>query len=481
MSIDGINSQAAVIWGVNVLQPTPQVGANPLTSLFQLEIQGSFGAAVPHETYDQQLFFGRFGADSHLVIKKAQKGLDGTTQLAEQEIKALGIMRHCEQFQTLVHAAHTPTDYFLAMMNCGNNLNDVFAFDVHPMPAIIPQLCDDLLSALNYMRENNIMHRDISCKNTFLMNRNDQYRIKIGGMKHAILGPLPYITRRSADIPLDRLEWTYYNYGSDTYSSMTELFLMGCIMNCLTNNCRICSNDRRRENDGSLEDIGNPENATTDNVSGYSWQRRAAVQLTRTIMSARVHRAPRTSYFTVDEMKKHFLFWSLRKIFQFVITCYDYLDGLRATARYMRFNALRNSLNQEHEHLFLNEWTGGWLARIELFELQLKISNNFNAINIGYNVFSLMTVIRNRAAHHHEDSEDIRIFFSALPEAYIQQWFYMFPGLLPHLVRWVLRENLHKDVPSIREYFSPDSDDWNNFCRDATVDGYPIIPLRPLP
>lgn len=419
----------------------------PITSVWRIELGNSYGSSVQHETYN--LFKGSFGPYENLVVKEAQKNGAGVNELAENEFKVLAKVRKCEHFQQLVHVGESPTSFFIALENCGKNLTHVLGIQYRISPKQLPSLYRQLLEGFFFLHNTGILHRDIDFGNLFFHARKNP-SFKIGGLKHAVLDDgNDFQNRRKADIPLGRLKWRYHGYGANNYSIREENFLIGCVMNSVSN-FQVLADNTMVERASVL-------------IDGDSYHERSAINLNQVLMSADAG----AGSFGFPATQHHYLMWTSSKNYQFIITCYDYLEGLRARCVtgsqasqdecQRALQRLKDSLEDDHGHLYENTWQFGWLHCVSNRFLKTLLRGKVT----NFSVFSLLATIRSRGAHHFEDIDEIQHFFRALPEEYIQAWLVMFPGLISHMVRWVIKNNLHNEVLSFGNFFPGDSAFWD--------------------
>lgn len=310
--------------------------------------------------------------------------------------------------------------------------------------------------------------------------------LKLSGLKYAMEEASDPATA-ATDIPIERLDWTYHNYGADAYSKKTEVFLIACGMNSVNNRSYLSNNNIARRAAGPLRPLQAPEPLETASIRVQgSWQERATHQLNLVLMSAQMSDV-NTPDIPISTIKNHFLFWNLDKQHRFVISCYDYLDGISHAAvdrrkspvnqamLQLQFDQLKTSLNLDHEALFEAAWPRGWFHRVSHGALRMRLMNNQS---FQPTVYHLVATIRCREPHYHEGFQEIQAFFGASPDQYITEWLNMFPGLIPHLVRWILRNGLQQTVPTFGEYFLGEPEFWG-MVADTSLVGFPIAQTWP--
>ena len=440
---DALNEAANGIVNVAV-----SIATEPIISEFGLILGNEYGDQnLRHETYIFK--FGSFGWNEKLLVKIAKKDAEGDNKLARNEFEMLSLLNREANVERLVYVGSTKTDYYIAVFRAGYNLTECFKKKLPIFePGLLATYYKQMLEGLDALHKYGICHRDISFANVYV---SGSQKVCFGGLKHATRGGETEIS--SADIPLDRLVWTYHDYGAGKYGYKTELFLVACVMNSIVNrNFHSC-------NYLNLENAANGIYTAEEALAVYceSWQQRSAIILNKVLMS-KIISHEKTLLLDSSILQEFYLFWDLSKSFNFVITCYDYLDGYRSKSLRARtlvaqehyrklVGRLKRSLNCGSQHLFPEE---GWLRCIRNIHLISILENP------GFRdgtVYSLLQTIRNRAAHHYEDIPEVQDFFKALPEEYIAAWLEMFPSLVAHLARWVLRNNLQFDHGSFARYF----------------------------
>lgn len=127
------------------------------------------------------------------------------------------------------------------------------------------------------------------------------------------------------------------------------------------------------------------------------------------------------------------------------------------------YNSRRTSLDNERDHLFLlgrgRGWQFGWIHCVANDYVRNWIIDD-GKVN-GSSVQQLLNTFRNRGAHHWGDDTDIWAFFVSLPEEYTRSWLTMFPGLLAHMVRWAVQNELRSE-PTFSNYMSGSEAFWRH-------------------
>ena len=428
--------------------------APALVPLNSLNVGVPENDGIQRETFE--LFQGSFGYHNNLLVKRSKK----PNVYAMNEADMMLRLDREENVVHMVTSAQTDEHLFIAVIRSGMNLRQMFQgnlFQIPQIPAIsLPKVILQLFKALESMAKYGIRHRDISLDNIY-MDLNS--KVTLSGFKYGRLNTHP---KASYDIPLTRLVWTYPFSGQKRYTANTEVFLMGCVSNCLVNR-RVLSynNDLRAQN--AINAGGRPvpllqraRRQDMQAIEATSWQERCAIMFNRLVTSERIQRMALAELST-ENLSHHYLFWDLRKTYEFVLTCYNYLEGYANQVQKIKDDGVRVlmqneydnfliALEQDRGHLFNDQ--RGWLGCIENPPLRNMLRGR------PQTVYSLIQTIRHRGTHHFEDWESVRRFFQAVPEEYIAQWLRMFPSLVPHLVRWTLSRGFDLQEESFRKYFA---------------------------
>lgn len=383
-------------------------------------------APAKHDTY--RLHKGSFGPFKEIIVKEAPK----ENIEAKNEVYMLTRVDTHPNFQQLRSVGQTETSLYVAVDECGKSLKHLLNIKQVALENF-PLIYKQLLDGFQFLKKIGVLHRDVSCKNIYLAD-SAPTRLKIGGLKHAVNLANDNSESRRADIPFERLAYRYPDYGSNGYNWKTELFLVGCVMNSMLN--------------GKIE-VGTDKVEPTAPPQRHSnYLARCVLHLNKVIMSDELQQVDAHCHMLLTN---HFLFWDLMKTYMFVCTCYDYLDGLRVKsergemedrqAASDRLQELKASLEQDTSHLFRSTWQHKWLHRVSSPQVRRFLRQRSEDFST---VYSIIATLRCRGMYHYEDQDDVRAFFGAFPEKYMQNWLQMFPGLLSHMVRWTLDNELRQ-------------------------------------
>lgn len=414
-----------------------------------------------HETY--RLYNGTYGPYNNVIIKEANKN----DALARDELNALSSFTGIANFQQIRGSGISSTKIFLVVEKCGESLSSIFDRFHHINQGHLPFLYSELIKSIKYVHDAGFVHRDLNCDNVYLLLNNAEPKVTIGGLKHAKDAAGSRVSIPGCtDLPLHRLKYRYHGYGNALYSWRTEYFLVACIMNALLNSRDLTSQD------------GNVVVPTLPLRIEMTYIGYHVLHLNKVMMSAEFQ----TLRTVETPIKGHHLFWEPGKTYFFICSCYDILEGLRVKShrgapgdRYAAqrdLARLKNSLEVDHAHLFSDNWPQQWgnlISSAQVFNFLANQRVSFKT------VFSIIATFRNRGAHHYEDQDDVRNFFGALPDQYLQKWLEMLPGLINHLVRWVLVNNLHISVQLTSYFEQPLSGFWQ-LVRETPLNDY--IPLH---
>lgn len=414
-----------------------------------------------HQTYS--LYEGNYGPFRNVLIKEAVRGCEAV----EKELAALAVVAGKQNFQQIRGSGVSNDKAYIVVDKCGEPVSSFFRAIRAVPQEILPIIYRALIEAIDTLTIAGFVHRDLSCDNIYLSSLNMNTKVTVGGLKHALSneGSRLSLNRRS-DIPVNRLVYRYRGYGHETYNWRTEYFLVGCIMNALLNNRELRSNVV----------LAQPVLPDQELISYIGYH---VLHLNFVMMSAGFQQLLHDDIPIIG----HHLFWDSTKSYVFICSCYDYLDGLRVRSERgevvdrqavaFRLATLKESLERRHGHLFLDIWPQGWAQRIN----SNQIYNFLRASHVNFTtVFAILATFRNRGAHHHEDQDQVRNFFGALPDQYFQKWMEMFPGLLSHLVRWALINDLHIDE-CLTSYFEQPAHGFWDVVGLTSLDAYVPTPL----
>lgn len=423
---------------------------------------------VAHETY--QFFEGSYGPFTNIIVKAANIN----ERVAQNEKDMLVRVFNHASFQKLCACGTShgirEDKIYLAVEKCGRSLKFVIDTEHYIHPSIYPRIFKQLIEGFLFLWKLGFVHREVNCSNIFLTSNNIQAELKIGGLKQALSndGSNQNLERR-ADVPAERLVYHYPGYGENNYRWGVELFLIGCVMNSTINSSHLVSSD------------GTYVKPTAPAAGETSYIVRNSLHLNRIMMSERLQAEVVNS--DVPALSHH-LFWSSIKNYTFLLNCYDYLDGMRNMSERVAvedrrellidLRRLQSTMETDRDHLFNDQWPEKWLHRFSSEQVQ-RFLRGRPGINFR-TVYGLLATLRCRGAHHHEDLPYVRAFFGALPEKYIEKWLQMFPGLVSHMVRWALKNDLHHDESFAFYFEEPDHVFWS-IAADTSVSDYQAIPI----